>query len=903
MDEISLVIFGLCLLGLLIAVFVLGSGQASLRTRLRALEEEVDRLRDPGRAAPSAADRPAPWMAAPSAGTPDAPAPARRVGPSPDQPLPDQASAEPPTPAPPAGPGPGDRLAAWLKENWVYAVSAASLALAGIFLVQYGAERGLLPPGLRILSAIGLGLGLIGAGEVIRRRHGDGIAATTAFLPSVFSGAGLVSVFGAVVAARQMYGLIGPGTTFAGLLATALGAIALGWRYGPLLAATGLVGATVAPFLTAGSGAAPDWLQGYMLLLAAIGLVVDTLRRWAWVSILALVLGYGGGFLVDQAGASRPAFLWLLAALPLLAMAIPARSLIPDQAGPGVLPAVLARGAGGWPGFPVRLAAGAVAGSAVLLAGQGTADAGTALLALGLLAGLAVVIALWTGAAAGLQDLALIPALAFVLRVAAEAALAGPLAQEFRAGALRAQETDPPATVTTLVALAAAMSAAFALRALRGAAQPLAIGLGAALAAPVTLAVIELLWAPAAVIGAFPWALHAMAVAAGMVALATALARADGADRRRAAHAALAALSLIALALFVLTTKTALTLALAALAVVAAALDRRFRLPEMGLFLQVAVAVLGWRLLAEPGLPWAMEAALPQVLLAFGGAVAGLAVALWLILPLARPVTRAVLESAALGFAALLAQVLIARALTAGERPDILTHWGLALNALPWLILMLMQLWRAGAGGPLARVRRGVAALAGLLAAGGLVAAATLANPVTLGMPVSGHLIGLVRGPVLLDSLLVAYGLPGLMLLGAAWKMPRLSARLRLALWLAGAGLAVLWLGLEIRRLWQGPDLSRPGVEQGELYSYTLALLLLGAALLWQAIARGSPGLRRVAMGVIGLTVAKVFLIDAAGLSGLVRVFSFLALGLSLAGLALLNRWAARQAQGSSPPP
>ena len=36
-----------------------------------------------------------------------------------------------------------------------------------------------------------------------------------------------------------------------------------------------------------------------------------------------------------------------------------------------------------------------------------------------------------------------------------------------------------------------------------------------------------------------------------------------------------------------------------------------------------------------------------------------------------------------------------------------------------------------------------------------------------------------------------------------------------------------------------------------------------------------------------------VGLIDASGLSGLTRVFSFLALGLSLAALAWLNRWAA----------
>ncbi|MBC7737444.1 MAG: DUF2339 domain-containing protein, partial [Candidatus Saccharibacteria bacterium] len=40
----------------------------------------------------------------------------------------------------------------------------------------------------------------------------------------------------------------------------------------------------------------------------------------------------------------------------------------------------------------------------------------------------------------------------------------------------------------------------------------------------------------------------------------------------------------------------------------------------------------------------------------------------------------------------------------------------------------------------------------------------------------------------------------------------------------------------------------------------------------------------RIGMAVIAVTVAKVFLIDASGLTGLTRVFSFLGLGLSLAG-------------------
>jgi uncharacterized membrane protein len=44
-----------------------------------------------------------------------------------------------------------DGLFAWAKNNWVYVISAISLALAGIFFVQYGMEKGLLPPAVRIL--------------------------------------------------------------------------------------------------------------------------------------------------------------------------------------------------------------------------------------------------------------------------------------------------------------------------------------------------------------------------------------------------------------------------------------------------------------------------------------------------------------------------------------------------------------------------------------------------------------------------------------------------------------------------------------------------------------------------------------------------------------------------------
>ncbi|MGB8814169.1 MAG: DUF2339 domain-containing protein, partial [Paracoccaceae bacterium] len=464
--------------------------------------------------------------------------------------------------------------------------------------------------------------------------------------------------------------------------------------------------------------------------------------------------------------------------------------------------------------------------------------------------------------------------------------------------ALRAPDASAPYTVTLLLALATAITLAAMLRALvaRGGAFPLVFGLMAVLVAPLAAVAQELFWQPAQVIGTYPWALHVMALAALMVMLAVKFASADGEDRRRAAYATLSALSLIALALFLIATKSALTLALAALVVTAAGLDRKFRLPEMGWFIQLGVAVLGWRLTVDPGFDWALTASLPQAILAFSGVIIAMVAAWYLLRPLDRPLPTGVLESAAFGFSALFANVLITRWL----RADITdlnavdwtqTHWGIVMNAMPWLVLMLVQLYRVQLGGLLRPLRFGIAVVAGAFAAGGVLLAAVGQNP--LAAWGREDIQGLVYGPWLLDTLLLAYALPGLMLLAAALKMPWLDRRLRIGFAACGTALVVLYGVLEIRRFWQGDWLGIPGITQPELYSYTVALMLTGAALLYQAIARRSALLRRAAMAVIGLTVAKVFFIDAAGLTGLTRVFSFLGLGLSLAGLAWLNRWAA----------
>lgn len=219
------------------------------------------------------------------------------------------------------------------------------------------------------------------------------------------------------------------------------------------------------------------------------------------------------------------------------------------------------------------------------------------------------------------------------------------------------------------------------------------------------------------------------------------------------------------------------------------------------------------------------------------------------------------------------------------------THWSFGLYGTIWAVLALVQLERMRLGGSLGWLRMGLAGIFGLTAGGFLMLAIGPANPLLQRE--------VIVGPPLLNSLMAAYLLPALVLGLGAWRMVWQSMALRAFVALVGLTHGVLWAGLSIRHLWRGSDgmLLSAGVTQPELYSYTVALLLVGAVLFYQALARRSDMLRRIGTGVIALAVAKVFLIDASGLNGLARVLAFLLLGLSLAGLAWLNRWAGHKAR------
>ncbi|MEM8624782.1 MAG: DUF2339 domain-containing protein [Pseudomonadota bacterium] len=775
------------------------------------------------------------------------------------------------------------RLVAWLSRHWVSVIAALSLSFAGVFFVRYGIEHGLVPPALRIICGLVLGAALTVAGERLRRVGGSGLGTAGYLLPGTLCAGGVVSVYSAVLGARILYDLIGTEVAFMGLTATAALSVLLGLRHGVFLTVMGILCAMVAPFVIGGEAESITGLFYYFALIAGVAFATDSFQRTAWVSAVGLVASYGSATLVYLASpGSESHFLAFAALIGAATLTLPTRSLRPALQGGMVFRRIHRRGPAEAPDFPARLAMAGVAG---LIGVAVIVSLNSALgfwLALGALAFLLVVLALWLETDV-LDDAAPLVLLGILSIIGAHGFWNLEVARSFVTAEV-GFEGSPPNTMLWLTAFGAALSLVAARKSETARNFSREWAIAAAAFAPATIFVLALWWQPLAQLSDTTWALHAAAIALVMTALAQRAFKRDPLQRFRASVFSLAALNMIAFAVSIVLTETALTLAFAAIMFSASWLDRRFDVPLLSRFAQVGVVVCSYRLLVDPGLPWALGADWPALILAFGGVITFLFAARQCATERSRTGAITTLESAAWSLPAILICLLIFRALD--DSGDTVSHWALSLYAMIWLISGAVQAYRAKIDDALKAVRR---VLAALFSGTGAV---LLLLSLTIGSPL---LAGQIAGPPLLDSLLVAYGLPALLILGVlrlVTALPRAASQGGFALAMTSA---IGWIGLEVRRLWQGPDLTIPRVIDGELYTYTLALLIAGAALLLRSIQTASRPLRRVAMVVLGLTIAKVFLVDISGLEGLIRVVSFLVLGLTLAGLAWLDTMIGRR--------
>ncbi|MGB7319599.1 MAG: DUF2339 domain-containing protein, partial [Planktotalea sp.] len=611
--------------------------------------------------------------------------------------------------------------------------------------------------------------------------------------------------------------------------------------------------------------------------------------RWAWVSVLALMGGFIAtwALLVSGADSAHALVFGLIATIA--ATAIPQRRIWPDHGGAMLSDVVLKlrnKADRSWPDFPARLAGGtfiaAIALSALmpletrLLLESWLAIA--SLTALGLLA------LVWMARACALQDLSIVAPVVLLVLLVVLALDRSAIYQDFVAvSALERLEGQTlPRAASVFAAIFMLFAALGSWRASAGVRGSI-IWIGAsALAVPAALGALEIFWTPTKYIGAYPWAGHAILGAALMTLLAERSIKRWPNDLRPAALFAMSALSLISFALMLILSTAALSVAIAVMIVIAALIDRRLDMPWLGLFIQLALAVLGWRFLIDPGVPWASWQYTPlwEVGLAYAVPLALMGCAWWILRAIKREAAQLALESAVWSLGAVFALILLERAL----RSDIDSFWGLALAGAILLISMGAQLYRWRKGSALAWLRVGLASLLGLIAMVVLFVAQIGMSPLTRW--------GLrdVEGPLVLDTIAIGYLVPAAVLGVLAWKLDHINRFVRGAFAALASLMALAFVGLEIRRFWQGDLMAGPALSQGELYSYTIAMMIASVALLLFAFSRRSEGLRKLAMAGIALTIAKVFLIDMSGLNGLVRVASFLGLGLALSALAWLNR-------------
>jgi uncharacterized membrane protein len=198
----------------------------------------------------------------------------------------------------------------------------------------------------------------------------------------------------------------------------------------------------------------------------------------------------------------------------------------------------------------------------------------------------------------------------------------------------------------------------------------------------------------------------------------------------------------------------------------------------------------------------------------------------------------------------------------------------LSCLVIAWLLIAL-GLLRLGGGLrqaqflTMARVVTGLAVLA--LVFGSLV----YANPLLSVQSVGGW--------PLLNWLIPAYAVPALLVAvlnrdlcdpQRLWMFPGMA--------ILSLVLGFAFVTLELRQWFHGSRLDLGGVTNAETYAYSVGWILYGLALLAAGIVKGGQSLRYASLAVIVLAVGKVFLIDAAALTGLYRVASFLGLGLSL---------------------
>jgi uncharacterized membrane protein len=773
--------------------------------------------------------------------------------------------------SPPTGAA-GKRFEQLLVENWLVWVGGLALALGGVFLVKLSIDYGLLTPPVRVGLAVLLGIGLCAASEWVTRREPADAASGPSYVPQALAAGGAATVFAAIYAAYQFYGLISGPPAFALLAATAVATVALSLRQGVLVAALGLVGAYVVPALVASDVPRALPLFLYLAFVTAAILAVLRHRAWWWLGLPALL----GAFIwtmvwlgLQPANPETPVVGgYILVQLVLFAAfrrGVPrVRFLTGIAASPQVGPLV-------------RVAFGLFAIASFVLVHVGGFDTPSLVVSYAAAAFL-------LGFAYRDRDLDDVIATAAVLVLAVLATWNLPLLSDEQVFMAQLRLPVDVWDFGKACAAAALLLGGGGFLAQRTAPRP---GRWAALSVvSSTLVLVIAYWRLHDYGIDIAWAGIALALAALNLAAAASVARRRNGDLEieiaLGAYAVGVLGGTILAACFALSNAwltVAIALHLPALGWVEGRLDLKVLRP-------VALAVAGIvlvRLAFNPyliGYPIGPTPIFNWLLYGYGLPALAFIVATRQFGSRADDLLVGVLEAGSALFTTLLLTFELRHALYGRVDAPLSDLGSDALSPLLWLGLGGFALW-LGERRTRPVLRWAGIILFGLASTQIVVWQVLFANPMITSDPVGNVMV--------FDVLSLAYGLPAV--LYAAIVMLRLGPQpLRLAARILAAGLAFVWLSLEVRHAFHGTILGMFETSDGEWYAYSAAWLAFAGIGLAAGLLRRDEWLRRVSLAGVGLVVAKVFLSDMAELEGFLRALSFLGLGGALVGIGYAYR-------------
>ena len=100
--------------------------------------------------------------------------------------------------------------------------------------------------------------------------------------------------------------------------------------------------------------------------------------------------------------------------------------------------------------------------------------------------------------------------------------------------------------------------------------------------------------------------------------------------------------------------------------------------------------------------------------------------------------------------------------------------------------------------------------------------------------------------------------------------------------------------------LWRGNVRLNASMSDGELYTYSIVWLLMAVTLLLGGAWRWGDTVYKAGLALLCVVIAKLFLVDMAGLTGLLRVASFMGMGLALLAIGYLHQHLQRKGTTAS---